>query len=72
MADDLAAERARNSQGFVAEHPPEGKPDPLLKAVQAHNRRLNHERVSENDALDAAQRKAFQGEAPKAPHKGGK
>ena len=65
MADDLAAERARNSQGFVGEHPPEGKPDLLLKTVQAHNKKLQAERIEENDAIDAAQRKAFGTESPK-------
>jgi hypothetical protein len=69
MADD---ERAKNSAGFVGENPPEGKPDPLLRTVQAHNKKLQAGRVEENDALDAAQRKAFAGEAPKAPHKAGK
>jgi hypothetical protein len=59
---------ADNSAGFVGENPPEGKPDPLLKAMQAHNKKLQAERIDENEALDAAQRKLFGVESPK--HKG--
>ena len=62
----MTDERTRNSQGFVGENPPEGKPDPLLSSVRAHNKRLQAQRVEENDALEAAQRKAFGGEPAKA------